>query len=163
MSESDHTPNPRYRGLRPNPESLGVTLLEDDEDTRTMRVRARADVIAWAAGLTAAQRGVIFAQVYAQQGAGSPARPPEGERAGQRSEGASRPADGEARRAGLGVIPDDPRPHHIPIIRALQAGATLTRQPGAPWKLAGGNEPGRTIKAATVELLTREGVLIVQN
>lgn len=42
MSKSD-----RYRGLRPNPHTLGVKPLEQGEVSRTIRVRAKAPVHAW--------------------------------------------------------------------------------------------------------------------
>lgn len=163
------TENPRYRGLRPNPESLGVTLLEEGEETRTMRVRAAADVIAWAASLSAADRGVILSRAYAQrltparpqQRPGRAAPPAQGQTPAPAPEGPPQPA--QRQRATLARMPADPRPQHALILAALEDGGTLTREPGQPWRLIGPRGLFRTLKPATVELLTREGVLTVSD
>lgn len=57
----------RYRGLRPNPQALGVTPLAEGEMSRPVRVRASEDVHMWLSGFTSAQLGQLLAQVYAQQ------------------------------------------------------------------------------------------------
>jgi hypothetical protein len=63
----------------------------------------------------------------------------------------------EGARLKLGVIPPDLKPHHAPIVQAMQAGATLQRVNGL-WKLVGAGQ-ARTLKPMTVELLLRIGVL----
>jgi hypothetical protein len=55
---------PTYPNLRPKPENLGVTLLAEGEKTKTMRIRAAADVIAWAVALSAAERGVLLTKIH---------------------------------------------------------------------------------------------------
>jgi hypothetical protein len=61
--------------LRPNPDALDVVPFEPGEATRTMRVRAEAAVIEWAAGLTAAQRGAVMTAVYRAATQAPPASP----------------------------------------------------------------------------------------
>lgn len=153
-------PPSRTRGLRP------MKALQEGESSHTYRVRAPDPVHSWWGSLTAEQRGEVLAHVFAGRPV-SPQEAPEqaaqalaAETPGNPSEAPSRPAQGQLERVALGQIPEDPRPHHLPILHALEAGATLTRMPGEPWRLIGAGLPFRTIKPATVDLLLREGVLI---
>lgn len=57
----------RYRGLRANPQALGVTPLQAGELSRPVRVRASVEVHEWLRGFTSAELGQLLAQVYAQQ------------------------------------------------------------------------------------------------
>lgn len=55
--------NPRLRGLRPNPENLGVTVLEPGEVSRPVRIRASASVHQRLKQMTAKEIGEVLAQV----------------------------------------------------------------------------------------------------
>jgi hypothetical protein len=48
------------RTLRPNPHTLGVTLLKPGEDSRPIRVRAKLEVFEQLAGLTTTQIGDLL-------------------------------------------------------------------------------------------------------
>ncbi len=54
----------RYKGLRPNPEKLGVTPLAEGEGTRTYRVRAQEDVLTWFGSMSAEERGHFIGQAH---------------------------------------------------------------------------------------------------
>lgn len=53
----------RRRHLRPNPHTLGVESLAEDEVSVVVRVRGPAEAVRAFAALTAAERGVIVARV----------------------------------------------------------------------------------------------------
>lgn len=55
----------RYKGLRPNPEKLGVTPLAAGEGTRTYRVRASEDVLTWFGTMSAEERGRFIERAHA--------------------------------------------------------------------------------------------------
>lgn len=59
MSKSD-----QYRGLRPNPHTLGVEPLEAGEVSRVIRVRAKKPVHEWLKGLSAKRIGELLEQAY---------------------------------------------------------------------------------------------------
>jgi hypothetical protein len=159
MSKSD-----RYRGLRPNPQALGVVPLAAGEASKPVRVRASVEVHEWLKGMNAAQVGEVLTRAYrdAQQGHRKAVKV-----LPNAAEGPSTPANAQAdksvrgieegARLKLGVIPPDLKPHHAPIVQALQAGATLQQVDGL-WKLVGAGQ-ARTLKPMTVELLLRIGVL----
>ncbi len=158
MSKSD-----RYRGLRPNPQALGVVPLAAGEASKPVRVRASVEVHEWLKDMNAAQVGEVLTRAYrdAQQGHRKAVKV-----LPNAAEGPSTPANAQADKSvqgiegvskvKLGVIPPDLKPHHAPIVQALQAGATLQQVDGL-WKLVGAGQ-ARTIKASTVEFLFRIGV-----
>lgn len=51
---------PHYRSLRANPQMLGVTLLAEGEESRTVRVRGSAELHTWLKTLGAARLGEIL-------------------------------------------------------------------------------------------------------
>lgn len=51
---------PHYRGLRANPQTLGVTLLAAGEESKTVRVRGSTELHAWLKTLGAAKLGEIL-------------------------------------------------------------------------------------------------------
>lgn len=55
--------NPRLRGLRPNPENLGVAVLEPGEVSRPVRIRASNEVHQRLKQMTAKEIGEVLAQV----------------------------------------------------------------------------------------------------
>ena len=57
----------RYRGLRPNPQALGVTPLQEGERSFTVRIRGSDDLFHWLQGFTAAQRGELFTELFHQK------------------------------------------------------------------------------------------------
>lgn len=57
----------RYRGLRPNPEKLGVTLLEEGEVSRPVRIRAPEAVHAWLKGMSAGDLGKLLLEIMHAQ------------------------------------------------------------------------------------------------
>lgn len=69
----------RYRGLRPRPENLGVTPLAEGEGTKTYRVRAREDVLAWFGTMTSGERGRFLEHAQAQLKGGEAPIAPQGE------------------------------------------------------------------------------------
>lgn len=162
----------RYRGLRPNPQALGVVPLAAGEASKPIRVRASIEVHDWLKGMSAAQVGEVLTYAHQQALRGSrkavkvPTKAVEGSStqvkkasenaAGFAASGSAGSGEGGSR-VELGVIPSDLKPHHAPIVQALQAGATLQQVDGL-WKLRGAGE-NRTLKTATVEMLLRVSVL----
>jgi hypothetical protein len=55
--------------LRPNPHTLGVTLLKRGEDSRPVRVRAKLEVFEQLAALSPAQIGELLEQALLEQAA----------------------------------------------------------------------------------------------
>lgn len=53
-------PNPRYAGLRPHPEKLGVTPLREGESSRPLRVRAEDWVFERLKSMSSAQLGELI-------------------------------------------------------------------------------------------------------
>lgn len=155
----------RYRGLRPNPQALGVTPLGAGEASRPVRVRASVEVHEWLRSLNAAEVGEVLTRVYTLEHRGHqravkvPPKLVEGSSTLAHAQ-ADKSVQGieEVSQVKLGVIPPDLKPHHAPIIQAIQAGGTLQRV-GGIWKLTGVGG-SKTIKPATVELLLRTGALL---
>jgi hypothetical protein len=58
---------PQNKNLRPNPEALGVVALEDGEESRPVRVRAKAEVHAWLKGKTAKEIGDLLTALQRQE------------------------------------------------------------------------------------------------
>lgn len=66
----------RYRGLKANPQALGVTPLAEGELSKPVRVRASVAVHDWLKGFTSTELGQLLEQVYAQQQAHAGAATP---------------------------------------------------------------------------------------
>ena len=56
--------NPQFRGLRPNPEALGVIPLAAGEKSEMFRVRGSIEVLERFKGMTAGERGAYLAVVF---------------------------------------------------------------------------------------------------
>lgn len=56
--------NSRYKGLRPQPENLGVTPLATGEISRPVRIRASIEVHNWLRQFSAAQIGELLTQLH---------------------------------------------------------------------------------------------------
>jgi len=63
----------QFKGLRPNPHTLGVTPLEPGEVSEKVRIRAKKEVYERFEALTAAQRGQFLENAFRQQ---EPEAPP---------------------------------------------------------------------------------------
>ncbi|QLG11425.1 hypothetical protein HLB42_12035 [Deinococcus sp. D7000] len=59
--------NSRYKGLRPQPENLGVTPLAIGEISRPVRIRASIEVHNWLRQFSAAQIGELLTQLHKKQ------------------------------------------------------------------------------------------------
>lgn len=156
-------PPRRYPNLRPNPETLKVTPLEAGEMSRPVRVRAAVEVHVWLGTMTATQVGEVLArakdaQEATQEAASGSAQGAQAQEPEMLPEAAAQLVEVVT----LGTLPPrdiEPKPHHTPILDALRGGGTLTRAPGEVWRLVGGGERGRTIKAETVRVMLRDGWL----
>lgn len=63
--------NNRYRGLKPHPEALGVTLLKAGEKSLPVRIRASEAVHAWLSEMSADERGQLLEEVMVARSAKS--------------------------------------------------------------------------------------------
>jgi hypothetical protein len=130
----------RYAGLRPNPGALGVTPLDEGEASQTLRVRGPAEVIAWAASLTAAQRGELLSEAY--------------------REARLAPALQPVRRTRRTVSGDTARLARLrrTLVRDLEAGAHLSPE-GEAWALWHGGKIVMNVVSADVEALHGAGLI----
>lgn len=134
---------PHYPNLRPSPENLGVTRLEQGESTQTMRVRGPAEVLVWAATLSAVERGNIFATVYSSRHA---------------SKSGVLRDDSRAERVQIG--PTFPRQSGAAIVvNELRQGGTLT-EAGGVWTMTLPDGTSRTVGRHVMRDALREGVLL---
>jgi hypothetical protein len=95
MSESD-----RYRGLRPNPQALGVVPLAAGEASKPVRVRASVEVHEWLKDMNAAQVGEVLTRAYMLEKRGHQQAvkvPPNA------AEGPSTPANAQADKSVQGI------------------------------------------------------------
>jgi len=109
--------------------------------------------------MTAEQRGYVIARAKAAQEA---VKRSAGGAQAQELETVQEAAVQLVEAVTLGTLPPrdvEPKPHHRPILDALRNGGSLTRAPRGVWRLVGGDEPGRTIKAETVRVMLRDGWL----
>ncbi|MEF2280479.1 hypothetical protein V3W47_19470 [Deinococcus sp. YIM 134068] len=161
MGEGNPTARRRRGPGRPVLENLrnAGPPLGEGEKSQTHRIRAADDLHEWFGAMTAEQRGHVIARAKAAQEAVKGSA--EGAQA-QEPETAPEVTVQLVEAVTLGTLPPrdvEPKPHHAPILKALRDGGTLTRAPGEVWRLVGGGEQGRTIKAETVRVMLRDGWL----
>jgi hypothetical protein len=136
-------PKPIYANLKAKPENLGVTPLEKGEMTKTMRVRGQTAAVLWANGLSAAERGVIFAAAHLAA-------------VSAELEQAHLPMPMRLE-LGLGV-PSEKAAHHELIVQQLKDGGRLERV-GKLWRLTTAEGKARTLNQKMIDSLLRLDVL----
>ncbi|TSA78941.1 hypothetical protein FNU79_18570 [Deinococcus detaillensis] len=134
-------PKSIYANLRPKPENLGVTPLREGETTQTMRIRSHTAAVRWAAGLSAAERGAIFAAAHLVA-------------TSTEHEHSPTPI-----RLELGSgIPSEKAAHHGLIVQQLKDGGNLERI-GKLWRLTTADGEARTLNQKMIDVLLRLDVL----
>lgn len=148
--------DPRYRGLKPHPEKLGVTPLSEGEASRPVRVRAAAKVLDWLGTLGAAEVGRLMTEAY------QAAHPSSAQVIAPRpiSPKPARPQESQEHHGRLvpGLYPPT-KPHHAALIDALNNGAELT-QSGTTFKLVYPDGSSRIIQPKTGQYLLSQGILV---
>lgn len=135
------TRNPRYRGLRPHPEKLGVVPLESGEASRPIRVRAAVEVLDWLGKQGAAEVGRLMTLAY---------------------EAAHKPAEPKSPGPVL-LVPGlfaPSQPHHTALIDELNSGSRLT-QTGETFQLERPDGTRETIQPKEARYLLEQGILVV--
>lgn len=143
----------RYRGLRANPHTLGVTPLTAGEVSRPVRIRAAAEVHTWLSTLSAAQVGDLLADAY---------------RANVEAQmHYAGPVDALKERGSMVQFRLGPAastakmPHHLGLLADLAAGATLTAINGVH-TLTRPDGNRRTVHPKTAAHMLKTGMLAAE-
>lgn len=140
-------PNPRYRGLKPHPEALGILEpLKAGEASRPVRVRARVEVFDWLKTMNATGIGLVLTAAYE-----------EAQRQAAASQAAQLP-DVPTVRLVPGMF-EPTKPKHRAILDQLHGGGVLTQQGDAfVLRLSDGIE--QAVHPKTGHFLVRSGAVI---